>query len=222
MIPAMSERVAVLLAGPSGSGKTRLARLSGCPQLRLDDFYLDHDHPGLPRTLGIVDWDDPASWDLDGAMAALRELLATGRTRVPTYSIPASARVGERELDLGAARVFIAEGIFAPEALAECLRTGVPVVPLYLDRPRVLILALRLIRDLRQHRKSPWVLIRRGVALALAQPALRRKAIALGFEPVSMRSALRRLEAFVAVGENDEHGPARRFPTGADAGEGRP
>lgn len=222
MIPAMSERVAVLLAGPSGSGKTRLARLSGCPQLRLDDFYLDHDHPGLPRTLGIVDWDDPASWDLDGAMAALRELLATGTTRVPTYSIPASARVGERELDLGSARVFIAEGIFAPQALAECLRTGVPVVPLYLDRPRALILALRLIRDLRQRRKSPWVLIRRGVALALAQPALRRKAVALGFEPVSMRAALRRLEAFVGVGENVEHGSARRVPTGADAGEGRP
>ena len=185
----MSGRVAVLLAGPSGSGKTRLARLSGCPQLRLDDFYLDHDHPGLARTLGIVDWDDPASWDLDGAMAALRELLATGTTRVPTYSIPASARVGERELDLGSARVFIAEGIFAPQALAECLRTGVPVVPLYLDRPRALILALRLIRDLRQRRKSPWVLIRRGVALMLAQPALRpggRARFRAGFDARSL------------------------------------
>lgn len=218
----MSGRVAVLLAGPSGSGKTRLARLSGCPQLRLDDFYLDHDHPGLPRTLGIVDWDDPASWDLDGAMAALGELVATGATRVPIYSIPASARVGERELDLGSARVFIAEGIFAPEALAECVRTGVPAVPLYLDRPRALVLGLRLIRDLRQQRKSPWVLIRRGVALALAQPALRRKSIELGFEPVSMRAALRRLEALAVLGENDGHGSARRIPTGADAGEGRP
>ena len=38
----------VLLAGPSGSGKSRVAALSACPQLRLDDFYLRPRPPRAP------------------------------------------------------------------------------------------------------------------------------------------------------------------------------
>ena len=56
------ERRLVLVAGPSDNGKSRLTLASRLPQVRLDDFYHDADHPGLPRTLGIPDWDDPATW----------------------------------------------------------------------------------------------------------------------------------------------------------------
>ena len=82
----MPSRV-IVLAGPSGAGKSRLAERLGLPVLRLDDFYRDLDAPGLPlvtegANAGMVDWDDPRSWDHDAAVAALEELCRTGRTLV--------------------------------------------------------------------------------------------------------------------------------------------
>ena len=46
---------------------------------------------------------------------------------------------------------------------------------------------LRLRRDLPKKRKPPLILLRRGLALWRAQPALKRKALAAGFTPMSMR-----------------------------------
>jgi uridine kinase len=183
--------VAILLAGPSGSGKSRLARLCRLPLLRLDDFYYDADHPALPRRHGIVDWDDPASWDREAGLAAVAALCATRRADVPTYDISASARVGHRELDLAGASAFVAEGIFAPTLLADARRAGLPVDAIYLDRPRTVVAVLRLVRDLRARRKPPAVLLRRGFALWRDQPALKRQAVAAGFRPMSMRAARR-------------------------------
>lgn len=180
----------VLLAGASGSGKSRLARRLGALAFRLDDFYLDADTPGLPRAHGIVDWDDPATWDAAGAVAALAELLATGATRVPRYSIAESRRVGVRTVALGDRPLVVAEGIFAIEALAPARAAGLAVEPVYLDRDRTLVALLRLQRDLRRHRKPPLVLLRRGLALWRAQPGLRRRALAAGFVPLTMRRAL--------------------------------
>src|SRR5207342_1642168 len=82
----------IVLAGPSGAGKSRLAERIGLPVLRLDDFYKSADDPTLPYIIeganaGIVDWDDPASWLLEDAMAALDELCRTGRAEVPIYDI---------------------------------------------------------------------------------------------------------------------------------------
>jgi uridine kinase len=180
----------VLIAGASGSGKSRLAHASGCPSLRLDDFYFDADHPGMPCTsLGITDWDDPRSWDAETAIEALRTLLETGRTVVPTYSIGESRRTGSHQLRLDGAPCLTAEGIFAIEFLATCREAGVPAEAIYLDRPALLVFALRLRRDLAHKRKPPLILLRRGLALWRAQPALKRKALAAGFTPLGMRAA---------------------------------
>ena len=53
----------------------------------------------------------------------------------------------------------------------------------------VTIIATATVRDLQQHRKSPPVLVRRGLALCRAEPALRSRAIVMGFQPMSMRRA---------------------------------
>jgi uridine kinase len=180
----------ILLAGASGSGKSRLARMSGCPQLALDDFYLEGDHPDLPRTLGIVDWDDIASWDFSGALTVITSLCRTGRAAVPVYDIAANARVGTRELDLGRSPRFLAEGVFAPDLVGACRAVGLDVDAIYLDRPRSVTLLFRFVRDLSERRKPPWVLVRRGLARWRAEPEIRRHALELGCRPVSMREAL--------------------------------
>jgi uridine kinase len=184
-------RRAVLLAGPSGSGKSRLAAMADCPRLNLDDFYFDAGHPGLPRTLGIVDWDDVASWDAAGAVTTIEQLCRTGRADVPVYDIAASRRTGWRELDLGTATAFIAEGLFAPDVVPACRAAGIEMDALYLDRFRTQNLVFRFLRDVAEHRKPLLVLIRRGVALWRAEPAIRAHALAMGCRPVGLSEAAR-------------------------------
>lgn len=183
----------VLLAGPSGGGKSRLARLVGALPLRLDDFYFDADHPGLPRAHGIVDWDDAATWDAAGAVEALACLVREGRCEVPDYSIAESRRVGWHTVCSGGHDAVIAEGIFAIELLPHARAAGLAVEPIYLDRSRWLVAVLRLRRDLAQKRKPALVLLRRGWALLRSQPELRARAVAAGFRPMSMQTAVRLL-----------------------------
>lgn len=179
----------IVLAGPSGSGKSRLAaRLAkayGWPTLRLDDFYRDGDEPDLPlitegANAGLVDWDHPGSWSHEGAFAALRELCSTGTTEVPAYSISESRRNGSQRLDLAGARRFCAEGIFATEIVEECRRAGILAEAYCITQHPVVTFWRRLTRDLREHRKPPLVLVRRGLALARAQRQIVRRAIAVG------------------------------------------
>ncbi len=156
----------------------------------MDDFYFDGDHPSLPHTLGIVDWDDLGSWDADGALAAIVDLCLLGVADVPHYDIAANARTEIRRLDLGAAPLFVAEGVFAPDLVAACRRAGVDVDALYLDRPRSITFVFRLVRDLSERRKPAWLLVRRGLARWRAEPEIRRHALSLGCRPVSMGEAL--------------------------------
>ncbi|HEX5335067.1 MAG TPA: uridine kinase [Propionicimonas sp.] len=190
----------VLIAGPSGSGKSRLAHLAGCPALRLDDFYFDADHPDMPRSpIGIIDWDDPRSWNAEAAVAALAELVTNGRVEVPAYSISESRRVGSHLLSLDGATCLTAEGIFAIDFLAVCRTAGLATEAIYIDRPGAVVFWLRLRRDLSKKRKPPLILLRRGLALWRAQPALRRKAMAAGFTPMSMRAAVAHLQPSAAT-----------------------
>jgi len=185
----------ILLAGASGSGKSRLAAATGCPRLNLDDFYHDGDHADLPHTFGIVDWDDPRSWDGAAAVAAVLGLCHSGVADVPRYDIALNRRTGHRTVDLGGAPVLIAEGVFAPEIVAPLRASGVSMDAVYLDRSRTATLLRRFLRDVAEHRKPVGVLVRRGLTLWRDEPRIRARAIALGCRPATMAAAARAVQA---------------------------
>jgi uridine kinase len=190
-------RRVVLLAGPSGSGKTHLAALSGLPILDLDDFYKDGSDPSLPRhpTLGIVDWDDPASWDAETALAAIATLCGEGRVDVPIYDIARDGRVGTRSFDVGDTRAFVGTGIFAAELVTAVREQGLLADALVVRRSRQKNFLRRLRRDLAEHRKPPWTLVRRGLALMRAEPAVVARQISLGCRPCDRERTLAALRA---------------------------
>ena len=187
----------MLLAGPSGSGKTHLARQSQLPLLDLDDFYKDGDDPTSPRslTLGIVDWDDPGSWDAGAALAALEAICRDGTAEVPVYDISRDRRVGTRRFDIGRSPAFVGTGIFAAELVAPARELGLLADAIVLRRSRVKNFLRRLRRDIAEHRKPPITLVRRGIALFRAEPSIVARQVALGARPCSRAQTVRALAA---------------------------
>lgn len=187
----------MLLAGPSGSGKTHLAARSGLPILDLDDFYKDGADPSLPRhaTLGIVDWDDPGSWDAEAALTAIGAVCRDGCADVPVYDIARDGRVGTRRFDVGDARAFVGTGLFAAELVAAVHRAGLLADAVVVRRSRSKNFLRRLGRDLAEHRKPPWTLVRRGFALMRTEPAVVDRQITLGCRPCNREATLAALRA---------------------------
>jgi uridine kinase len=192
----------IVLAGPSGSGKSRLAERLRLPVLRLDDFYKDGDDPTLPHLdlaggEPIVDWDDPGSWNAPAAVAAVEELCRTGSTDAPVYEIASNARVGHRVLDLAGSAYFVAEGIFAQEIVSECRRRDLVAEALCVTQHPVVTFVRRLSRDLREHRKPPFYLVRRGLHLLADQRRVVAHAEELGCRVVSPEAAHREITRLV-------------------------
>ncbi len=168
--------------------REEVARLTGANERAEQDGQPEVRVP--ITSYGIIDWDDPAVWDAGAALEALRELMQNGEVEVPEYSIPLSRAVGRHSLRLDGRTCILAEGIFAIEMLGHLQDAGIPATAIYLDRPGWLVFLLRLRRDLALKRKPPHVLLRRGLALWRAQPALKRRALAAGFTPLPMKPAL--------------------------------
>jgi uridine kinase len=194
----VSARV-VLLAGPSGAGKSRLAELTGLPVVRLDDFYRDGDDEAMPRSpLGIVDWDDPASWDGDRAVAALEQLCKTGQADLPIYEISADGTVGHREFSTQGSPLIIAEGIFADQITRALKDRGLLAAAICVRHHRLVTFVRRFQRDLREHRKPPFTLLRRGLLLLRDDPQVVRRCVEAGCEPMIPKAARRRIAALLA------------------------
>jgi uridine kinase len=184
----------IVLAGPSGAGKSRLAERLGLPVLRLDDFYKNGDDPSLPRiadgaNAGMVDWDHPDSWLPVDALATLETLCREGRAEVPVYEIARDGRCGWTTLELGGHDLFVAEGIFAQHVVRACLDAGLLAAAYCVRQHPALTFWRRLTRDLRERRKPPLVLVRRGLALMRDQRRVVADAVAHGCRPVSSDDA---------------------------------
>ncbi|MFH9135704.1 uridine kinase [Streptomyces sp. NPDC017524] len=190
----------VLLAGPSGSGKSSLAARTGLPVLRLDDFYKEYDDPTLPRVPGStdVDWDSAGSWDADAAVAAIAELCRCGRTEVPVYDIATSSRTDREAFHIERSPLFVAEGIFAADIVERCQDLGLLADALCLRGRPSTTFRRRLVRDLREGRKSVPFLLRRGWRLMRAERRIVARQTALGAYPCGKEEALGRFAAAAA------------------------
>ena len=199
----------IVVAGPSGSGKSRLCRrlneAAGLPVVNLDDFYKDGDDPTLPRVRiapghEIVDWDDPASWGRGEALDALERLCRDGVADLPVYDIARDGRVGSVRAALGGTPYVVAEGLFAQEVVAGCRERGLLADAVCVRNHRLVTFWRRLTRDLREHRKPPLVLLRRGLRLYRAESAVVAHAVARGARPMTPQQAFAELTALVAAG----------------------
>jgi uridine kinase len=190
----------VLLAGPSGAGKSRLAELVGLPVVRLDDFYRDGDDAAMPRSpLGIVDWDDPRSWDADRAVVALETLCTTGSADMPVYDIAVDATVGHRPVVTDGSPLVIAEGIFADQIVGALRERGLLAAAICVYHHRLVTFVRRFQRDLREHRKPPFTLLRRGLLLLKDDPRVVKRCIDAGCEPLHPKPARRRITALLSA-----------------------
>ena len=152
---------------PSGSGKSDLAERLGLPVLRLDDFYKDGDDPTLPR----LDWPArpdrrlgrPRLLERRAAVAAIEELCRTG---VPTAGLRHRHELAHRPPRARPRRrgVLRGRGHLRPEVVAAARAGAARGRGLRHPAP-VVTFVRRLTRDLREHRKPPLVLVRRGLQL---------------------------------------------------------
>jgi uridine kinase len=195
----VSARV-VLLAGPSGAGKSHLAEVVGLPVVRLDDFYRDGDDAAMPRSpLGIVDWDDPGSWDAGRAVSALEQLCTTGSADMPIYDIAADGTIGHRPVVTAGSPLVIAEGIFADQIVGELRSRGLLAAAICVRHHRLVTFVRRFQRDLREHRKPPFTLLRRGLLLLKDDPRVVRRCLDAGCEPLHPKAARRRITTLLAT-----------------------
>ena len=204
--PGTRRRV-ILVTGPSGAGKSRLSnRLRdalGWPVVRLDDFYREVDDPGLPRSaLGIPDWDHIDSWNVHAAVAALRTLVDAGSVEVPIYDIGASRVTGRQVVTCAPDDFVLAEGLFAARLTEPLAAEGLLADALCVRRWRWVTFVLRLVRDLAERRKPPHILVRRGIALFRAEPAIIAQARVHGARCVTPRQAESQVRALATEGSS--------------------
>ncbi|MGB7982760.1 MAG: uridine kinase [Candidatus Nanopelagicales bacterium] len=204
-------RRVILLAGPSGSGKSTLVRAVGLPMVFLDDFYRPGSDPNLPRhpELGIVDWDDPLSWDDRGAFDALRTLCRTGACEVPMYDFAADGPRGTRMVQVGTGP-FVAEGIFAPQLVGMLRSAGLLLDAIVIVRDPWKNLVRRAARDLRERRKPPGTILRRGWQLYGREPDIVAAAVAAGARPRSAAQTRAALHAYAEAYAGADSGRPRR------------
>ncbi|MCM0678156.1 hypothetical protein NCC78_26260 [Micromonospora phytophila] len=131
-------------------------------------------------------------------METIARLAREGKAEVPVYAIGEDRKVATRPFHLAGSPLFVAEGIFAAEIVEECRRRGLLAGAYALRRPRGATFVRRLARDLAEQRKAPRVLVRRGLALLRAEPAVLRRQTGLGAEAARAGEVLHRVAGLLA------------------------
>ena len=108
---------------------------------------------------------------------------------MPDYSFSRNRAVGTKVVRRDGARVVVAEGIFAAELIAPLRDCGLLVDALLIRQNRWVTFARRLVRDLRESRKSRWYLVTQGWAKTWSEPAVVARQLGKGARPVSKPEA---------------------------------
>ena len=146
----------------------------------------------------MVDWDDPGSWSCEDALDALERLCRDGAADIPVYDISRDGRTGSVRRSTGGAPYVVAEGLFAQEVVRGCRARGLLADAVCVRNHRLRTFWRRLSRDLREHRKPPLVLLRRGWLLMRAEPVVVAHAVACGAAPMTPHQAFDRLSLLLA------------------------
>lgn len=141
------------IAGGSGSGKTTLCRaIAGSARdvsvLDLDAYYLDRAHLS-PAERAVLNYDEPAAFDIELLAEHLRCLADGGTITKPIYSFATHTRIGAERFAPG--RLVLVEGLFTlwwEEVRRVCDLT------VFVDAPGDLRLLRRIRRDIETRGRS--------------------------------------------------------------------
>jgi uridine kinase len=147
--------VLIGLGGGSCAGKTTLARAlldieSSATRLCFDDYYRDLSHI-TPEERAAVNYDHPDALDTELFVAHLDDLASGKSVEVPEYDMATHTRPGG-SYRVEAAPVVVVDGILLL-ALNECREKL--NLKVFVDAPRDIRLARRLVRDVQERGRDP-------------------------------------------------------------------
>lgn len=93
--------------------------------------------------------------------------------------------------------LIIAEGIFADQIVGALRDRGLLAAAICVRHHRIVTFVRRFQRDLREHRKPPFTLLRRGLLLLRDDPQVVRRCLDAGCEPLHPKAARRRIETLL-------------------------
>jgi uridine kinase len=182
----------IAIAGPSGSGKTTIATASGLPVLSLDAFYRSSSDVDLPRWMGDVDWEHPASFDLDAAVATVHSLVSSGRAEFHAHDLVTETTQAAAQVVHARGHCLLVEGVMAIHTmvLLRHRHHDLHIVLFILRGKKLASVFGRIRRDVRD-RHRPWHrAILRSFRVARVEKSLQQYAVAQAAEVVD-RAQLR-------------------------------
>jgi uridine kinase len=192
-------RRVIVIAGASGTGKTTIAEQSSLPVLSLDAFYRSATEAGMPRWFGDVDWEDPATFDVEAAATATRSLILSGRARFRTHDLITEVSQEDERLVVARGHCLVVEGVMATEVVT-MLRSelhNLELVFFVLRRGRLTNFVGRIRRDVTDRRRRWHRAVLRSFRVLSVENRLQQRAVALGAEVVRRRQLRNKLRAHV-------------------------
>jgi uridine kinase len=147
----MQSVMTILVCGGSCSGKSVFARMfKHAYILEMDHFYFGKAQM-QPRPDGTYDFDAPESVDVVDCARAITELKTDNPVTIPVYDMVTSDRTGTQTIQLALEDKFIVvPGIFAFNSPIR----EIGDLKIYIDTPREIRVARRMIRDVAKGRND--------------------------------------------------------------------